>query len=363
MEDTPSSPPQRPSYARGTVIVVAVLMLLVIGQMAVLVWGARRQQAEARAMEAEAQAAMAKAEEMVVFPLPRNPFGGARPEDLANAQIPPPPPRMQDIPGSADFAEAKAEVTQVGRSKLRSIEAAKALELAKLKEADQDMIGALKQLDDANKLEPNHPEVLYRMGIVFDKLGNKPRATRHFQAVANMGEELSGALATLATHYLNGEDPENFSGGLAQRPLSIGPAFADVMEDEKGNRTVKLALSLRAAAGEEIDPDEVKPYIYFYDLVDGLEIYLCVGEQPPFEEVNPWRSENPDYKDPEEELLDVTFNIPKIDDGANRKFFGYLVKLYYRDEIQDVLVEPRVLVELLSESDDGRELDSTLFDF
>jgi hypothetical protein len=27
------------------------------------------------------------------------------------------------------------------------------------------------------------------------------------------------------------------------------------------------------------------------------------------------------------------------------------------------LVEPRVLVELLSESDDGRELDSTLFDF
>jgi hypothetical protein len=94
-----------------------------------------------------------------------------------------------------------------------------------------------------------------------------------------------------------------------------------------------------------------------------LEIYLCVGEQPPFEEVNPWRSENPDYKDPEEELLDVTFNIPKIDDGANRKFFGYLVKLYYRDEIQDVLVEPRVLVELLSESDDGRELDSTLFDF
>jgi hypothetical protein len=82
------------------------------------------------------------------------------------------------------------------------------------------------------------------------------------------------------------------------------------------------------------------------------------------EEVNPWRSETPDYKEPSEELLDVVYHIPYLDDGAEREFFGFVVKLYYRDEIQDVLVEPRILVELLSNRRGGGnegELDATLF--
>lgn len=301
-----------------------------------------------------------------VFPLPANPFGGPPPSEMGaiTAQIPPPPPRMHEIPGSQDLAAAEAEVSGEAEVRMMIPQAAKALELAKIKEADQDVIGALKNLELADQLEPNHPEVLYRMGLLFDKLGNKRRATSHFQMVAAMGDR-AGELSTLAIHYLNGEAPENLSGGLMNRPLSIGPAFTEISVDEHGGRTVKLSLSIRAKAGQDIDPQSVVPYIYFYDLVDGLEILPCDGEQPPVDEVNPWRSENPDYKDPEEELLDVTYHIPRIDDGAERDFFGFVVKLYYKDEIQDVLVEPRVLIELLSESEDavpGTELDPILFE-
>ena len=325
---------------------------------------------EAESIAAEALAAMEAmkvsqarrdlADEM--FPLPPSPFGASPSEAAVNVQIPPPPPRMDEILSTAELVEAD-RWTEDGLPKMRSLEAAKFLEAAKLKESEQDIIGALKLLDDANELEPDHPAILYQLGIVFDKVGKKERAVSYFQSVAAM-EERAGELATLSLHYLHGKDPAALPSGLTNRPLSIGPAFHDLTEDDTGKRTVKLSLSIRAAAGDEIDPYEVRPEIYFYDLVNGVEVEACDGSQPPVEEVNPWRSETPDYKEPNEELLDVVYHIPYFDDGAEREFFGYVVKLYYRDEIQDVLVEPRILVELLSNRGGGgneSELDATLF--
>ncbi len=330
---------------------------------------------EAEALTTEAFTAMEKmklsqarrdlADEM--FPLPSSPFGASPSEAAVNVQIPPPPPRMGEILSSSEMAEAAAEadrLTEDGLPKMHSMEAAKLLEAAKLKESDQDIIGALKLLDDANELEPDHPAILYQMGIVFDKVGKKERAVNYFQTVAAMAER-AGQLATLSLHYLNGKDPAALPSGLTNRPLSIGPAFHEVTKDDTGKRTVKLSLSIRAAAGNEIDPYEVRPEIYFFDLVNGVDVEACDGSQPPVEEVNPWRSETPDYIEPSEELLDVVYHIPYLDDGAEREFFGFVVKLYYRDEIQDVLVEPRILVELLSTrggaGGNESELDATLF--
>ncbi|NCF93588.1 MAG: hypothetical protein GWQ05_21920 [Verrucomicrobiaceae bacterium] len=297
-----------------------------------------------------------------MFPLPSGPFGVSPSEAAVNVQIPPPPPRMNEILSTAEMAEAD-RWTEDGLPKMHSAEAAKLLEAAKLKESEQDIIGALKLLDEANELQPDHPAILYRLGIVFDKVGKKKSAVTYFQTVAAM-EERAGELASLSLHYLHGKDPAALPSGLTNRPLSIGPAFHEVSKDDNGQRTVRLSLSIRAAAGDEIDPYEVRPEIYFFDLVNGVEVEACDGSQPPVEEVNPWRSETPDYKEPSEELLDVVYHIPYLDDGAEREFFGFVVKLYYRDEIQDVLVEPRILVELLSNRRGGGnegELDATLF--
>ncbi len=385
-EPSPPADPESSSSAGSVAWLVPWLLLLIVGGvLGYALFEAKHRSARAHAETMEAEAALERAEAALaeqerlerrrrladkVFPLPttRNPFGTPRPsvendEALMAAQIPPPPPRMDEIPSTKELEEAErlaAAFDEDGVPKLQISAAEQEFALARRKEADQDIIAALRHLDFANKLEPNHPAVLYRFGILLDKLGNKRRAVEYFQRVAAM-DQRAGKLANLALHYLNGTTPENHPGGLTHRPLSIGPAFAELDSDAEGNRTVKLSLSIRAKAGEEIDPHAVVPYIYFYDLVNASEILPCDGAQPPVEEVNPWRSENPDYKNPEEELLDVTYHIPHMDDGSDRKFFGYVVKLYYRDEIQDVLVEPRVLVELLSEEEDQTELDATLF--
>ncbi len=376
-----AAPPSVSAFpVRGLVIGGLVAGLVGLGLALAVLRGLQAQREEARATVREAvvlvkraEKAMAEAEQVkrrrrladTMFPIPRNPFGGPRPAAEVTAQIPPPPPRMDEILGSGDLAEVEADLADGDRGPMRTPEAAKVLELAKLKEAAQDMIAALKHLDLANHLEPDHPKVLYRMGVIYDKLGNRRRATDLFQRVAVMGER-AGELAGLAIHYLSGKRPGDLPGGLMQRPLRIGPAFAEVEAEGEGTRTVKLSLSIRAQTDQPIDPQAVVPYIYFYDLVDGSQILPCDGEQPPVEEVNPWRSENPDYQDPEEELLDVIYHIPTVGDGRERQFFGYVVKLYYRDEIQDVLAEPRILVDLLSESEPeaawGSELDPILFE-
>ncbi len=367
-----------PFQSSGLAIALSALALFAIVQLVLIGFGSRRQAVIEEPESTPAPATIVQevtapdssdvrqlAEE--VFPTPRRTF--VKPSAVAT--VPPPPPRMHEIeampPRAADpTVETNEPKAQQVPAPLTHRDAVRMVELSKMAEVDQDLFGAIQYLRGANRAEPNHPEILYRLGVLYDRFGNKRESRVYFQAILAMGAEKCGELATLATHYMNGTNPTETKGGLLYRPLSVGSVGADVgTSADDGARQITLSMSIRSLPDEEIDLYQVVPHIWFYDLADGVELVQIAGEQPA--DQKHYRSETPDWKDPEEELLDIIYKAEPLDptSGEKREFFGYVIKLYYKDEIQDVVAEPRVLLELLSRSEEGPDnslLDSTLFD-
>ena len=299
-----------------------------------------------------------------VFPTPRRTFVSPS----AVASVPPPPPRMHELEASLPTPSTRSaeasSAEDLAPPPLTQRDAVRLVELSKMAEVEQDIFGAIQYLREANEAEPNHPDILYRLGVLYDRFGNKRESRVHFQAIMTLGPERCGELVTLATHYLNGTNPTETRGGLMYRPLSVGSVGADVQDFADG-RQITLSMSIRSLPDEDIDLYQVVPHIWFYDLANEVELVQIAGEQPA--DQKHYRSETPDWKELDEELLDIIYKAEPLNPNSDekREFFGYVIKLYYKDEIQDIVAEPRVLLELLSRTEEAVNnslLDSALFD-
>lgn len=292
----------------------------------------------------------------------------------AGYAVPPPPPPMELVEGRlerepttiSDGIDLDSKPAPAPEDSVRPIsnrEAVKRLELATVAETEGDVKGALTYLRAANVSEPNHPAILYRLGVLLHRLGSHQKAEVYFQIIRQMGEGKAGAYYPLAGHYLSGEDPDRRVRGLEDRPFRLGKAESSVTSGENGDRWITVAVSLRSSPGEEVNPGGVFMEILYYDLVNGRRAEQLAGEMQEAE----WASETPDWIDPEEELVDLVFHVPPMSPGPeerSRTFFGFILKLYYEDEIQDVIADPRVLPEILANQQFAIEesvLDATLF--
>ncbi|MEM8932524.1 MAG: hypothetical protein AAGE94_15180, partial [Acidobacteriota bacterium] len=70
-------------------------------------------------------------------------------------------------------SEAPPEPEALVPPPLTQRDAVRLVELSKMAEVDQDIFGAIQYLRGANKAEPNHPDILYRLGVLYDRFGNK----------------------------------------------------------------------------------------------------------------------------------------------------------------------------------------------
>ncbi len=367
-------------FPRAVILAWCVLASFAVFQVGLVMWGVRKvpqpgslpepfsTQDTSSEQTNEPQKAKTLADE--IFPHPRV---IPKPSPVA-ITIPPPPPRMHEIEASPPSPPQEAsEVTETPRKTVpvpkgpRPFATKKVAQLvtsAMLNEEEGDLIAAINELKSANLQDFNHPEILYRLGVLYNRVGRKQKAAMYLNQVIRMKDDEVGGYGDLAAHYLAGGDQQTAPTPVPERPLSLGHTHAQVTGRAGGGRTINLTMSIRAAAGAEIDPFLVKPEIYFFDLLDGHEVEWIDGEQP---QENPYRSEVVDYKDPEEELLDVVFEVPVMEDDSEtkRSFFGYRIDLFYDGEIQDVLFEPRVLVKLIADqvepTDYDPMLDDTLF--
>jgi hypothetical protein len=84
--------------------------------------------------------------------------------------------------------------------------------------------------------------------------------------------------------------------------------------------------------------------VLFFDLVDGETV------SPTIATVNSrWMLPPVDWRDGDTEELAVEYRLPKPTADASkpedRKYFGYLVRVYYKDQLQASAAEPRSLLE------------------
>jgi tetratricopeptide (TPR) repeat protein len=228
-----------------------------------------------------------------------------------------------------------------------------------------DFDAALKTLDELGKLLPGDPGVLLRKALILERLDQLPEAVTileevlkypglppdiHNQAQAKL-EQLAQTLASRATPQKDVSPAHPDAAGAdirddigLQPGASLGIVDARLRDGKSGISSLRLAVKSRP--GSSINVQDVKIHVYFYEQNEEEEVILTQSKV-----VSQWLSPPVDWAANEPELLEVQYTLPDSElpgsaaaNGApGRKYFGYVVGVYYNNELQDFRADPASL--------------------
>jgi hypothetical protein len=144
--------------------------------------------------------------------------------------------------------------------------------------------------------------------------------------------------------------------------------------DPDTEKNMALQIGIKKQPGTTIDHDKVRIFVKFYDTVGDKDIKLTDAD------VNyEWLTPKHDWTETDPEVLSVKYVRPKTSgassesslsevaatvrpgqkgrgakgstaDSGRRKYLGYIIQVYYDDELQAVQAEPSRLLQLFPPS-------------
>ena len=332
----------------------------------------------------------------------RSEYVAAHPKPVAPAVTPAP-----SAPVVAEkTTPAPATVASVPPASTQTTPSAAALSVAEklLKEATElrdkgDTTNALARLQDAAQRDPKNANVLAEMAMIYESIQLYDRSNDTWKKIMEIGPS-AGPLYELADMKLKtGANPPSTTApattgpGLAgTSPLDAGTNRNDAdgipdgstfgitevtatdTPDPDADTNMKLKISVKSRPNTPIDHTKVKIQVFFYDTVDNKEVVLTDADVS-YE----WLTPHHDWKDTNPEILAVTYlraknkssseadlaaaaasvtppgtskkkpaatKPPATADAGHRKYLGYIVRIYYNEQLQAVRADPTKLLNL-----------------
>jgi hypothetical protein len=149
------------------------------------------------------------------------------------------------------------------------------------------------------------------------------------------------------------------SGKKSEDTLTFGitEVTATDSPDTDAEKNMKLKIGVKVRPKTVIDHTKVKIQVFFYDAVDNKEVVLA-DAGVSYE----WLTPHHDWKDTNPEVLAVTLRPKKrvnpsatvknktttepFTRGTHRKYLGYIVRVYYNDQLQAARADPTKLLNL-----------------
>src|SRR5690349_3863886 len=238
-------------------------------------------------------------------------------------------------------------------------------------------------------------EVLAEMAMIYESTQNFDKSAETWRRVQEIGPS-AGQLYDVADMKLRTGVPASTSNAAAAAPaptvmakldvaaprgtvegiptgstLGISEVAASETPDPDSETNLMLRITVKKRPSAVIDHTKVKIQVFFYDTVGDNEIKLTDADVS-YE----WLTPNHDWADSNNETLAVTYIRPKSkgktadadlaaaaaqinpakkgksmkvtpppESGA-RKYLGYIVRVYYNDQLQDKRAEPTRLLTL-----------------
>lgn len=133
--------------------------------------------------------------------------------------------------------------------------------------------------------------------------------------------------------------------------FGVTEAVATQLHETDLETDISLRVGVKARADAQIDPAKARIQVFFYDLLDNKEVVLT-NSDVSYE----WLTPEHDWKKTPIETLTVQYkrqkksslnsNSPLIRDGKDRKYLGFIVRVYYDSQFQDERADPIRLREL-----------------
>ncbi len=205
-----------------------------------------------------------------------------------------------------------------------------------------NLSGALEAFLDVEENLPRHPRVLSEIAATYGEMGNLELASKFWNQVAKMGPITAGPFHKVATKVLNGEDP-SLPEIEAGKFLKIGRIRLTQFPLDQNGERVSLVIPIVGQAGVALRGGEMDLRVYFYDLINGKipgPTTAPISYEFPSEPYN--------WKENRTEEVEVfyhqpVFTVEQKQKLGERVYFGYVVELFYKNQLQDSVLSSEEL--------------------
>lgn len=349
-----ASPITRQTVGRTFTTAISVLGVIAACQLGVIVWAVVTRSHAPPLTAGLGQMAPPKPEDATGLTVPRipaeDPDFGADPlkstetitADKTAVALTPPKPTPLPI-----RAPAMPEPEQAARFK-------ETISRGKLLRESGDMSTALTRFREAAAMDPKSPEAIFEIALTLEKMQLGEKAAEQWRRIFDMGET-AGAYYTTAEARLNQAKQQMITTlptAAAESEEGIAPGktlgLVNVVTEEQDDRSAAKHLTLRipikARAREKVDVRDLTIQVLFYDIVDNQNLVQTTANVS-----SRWTTAPADWLDSNIETLEVDYQLPQPDAKAarreNRKYFGYLIRVYYKGELQAGTGEPERLLQ------------------
>ena len=275
-------------------------------------------------------------------------FSSPQPAAVAVPMATPEPaaPVAEPTPAEADLAAQQARLEEL-------------IKEAEMLETGSSPGSALAPLEEALTLQPRNPELLRRVASLHEKLGQVELAETTWKSLVDLGPEAGKLLdvAEIRLRLLRPETAAPAPGTELRDQIGLQPGSSlgvvDLqVKDRADSGTKDLRLAVKARPGETIDGRDVRINVTFYEMMNGEVVPTTSRVQ------SMWFTTPVDWKEEGIEILEVKYEVPRIgaDGGPPPEYYGYMVNIYHRGQLQETRADPVDLQELypppLSESPD-----------
>lgn len=219
------------------------------------------------------------------------------------------------------------------------------IEEGKLLRNSGDTAGALVKFREAAALEPGNALAIAEQAFTFEKMSLPDKAAEQWKRIVQMGERAglyySVAMSKMnaavqgTMHVTTGGGPEIAKGKV----LAIGGITLAEEAEPSAAKKFALTVPVRASMTEAVAVREMKVFVLFYERMNGKDVTRTIANVS-----NHWTSGPVDWKDGGTETLEVSYELPAQQARTeHREYHGYIVRLYYRGELQDSKAEPASL--------------------
>jgi hypothetical protein len=227
-----------------------------------------------------------------------------------------------------------------------------------------DMAQAITKFREASTNDPKSPVPLAELATTYDKMGMADKAAEHWKKIYDMGESagiyyqaaearsrVAQANAVRSVEKTTPPAPEAppdtatpLEGIVAGATLGVSQITTEEQHDDNSSKHFTLHIPIKKRPNARIDVKDLTLHILFYDIVDGQNVVQTSAN------VNfRWATPPADWADTDTEELAVEYQLPKVDAKAakreTRKYFGYIVRIYYKGQLQASTAEPERLAQ------------------
>jgi hypothetical protein len=214
---------------------------------------------------------------------------------------------------------------------------------------------ALDELRKADLILPDNPVVKRELAFTLQKIGRAEEARLVLQGnndplvdgggdiISNTSENLVEPLDpnTIETTPLTLPLPEaeSLNPSMAAGPIRLGQCM--MQRDMSAENRMNFTVPLLARPSADLNPSQMNVDVFFYEQWPKGQIELRRGEPAQFA-----FDDSVDFSTGKE-LLNVTFDLPSEQDLAangSRKYYGYIVRLYYQQQLIDTQANPTTLL-------------------